>query len=118
MSKFKCFFGSHDFVLIANDHTYNTDYETYTKYWYMGFFQCKCCGKRDFKSNIRNLADHTGMFSVRESWISIGHFPENSYVFTAEDMKIGDIFKMPEPEIKQNTVIKLVTDGGEPITGE
>lgn len=86
MKEIKCIFGFHKYVLHAANHKYNTTTiynDNDTKYfWWMGFFQCKRCEKRIFKTNNSCIQHHSGMVAAKEAWNSIGHIPANSEIFT------------------------------------
>jgi hypothetical protein len=81
MKKLGCFFGSHNFELVAVNRDYHTTYTDSDRVIYhtMRFYQCSC-GERKFKTDYANkYSTHNGINLAKDNWLDVGVVPSGSY---------------------------------------
>lgn len=81
MKSLGCFFGSHNFELVAVNRDYHTTYINSDRVVYhtMRFYQCSC-GERRFKTDHSSkYSRHTGIDLAKDNWLEVGVVPSGSY---------------------------------------
>lgn len=111
MKKFKCYLGAHNFMVVAVNHEYFTNWTDVEQqeHWFMRFYVCKC-GKRKFTTDHSGYSKHKGIEQAKLNWLELGHIPTNSYDPVTKII-IEGVYETPV--IQEATVIPFeIVEGG------